>query len=92
MADFASAFKLLDVNGTGKLSLSEMSKILTQRGNNPLTTEEVSALLGDFEVDADGNLDISAFVMAFSGVHAESPFVKLRINIDAFGVAQIAVS
>mmetsp|Transcript_22481 Transcript_22481/g.35955 ORF Transcript_22481/g.35955 Transcript_22481/m.35955 type:complete len:154 (+) Transcript_22481:133-594(+) len=55
------AFKIFDPDGTGKISASEMSTVMTNLGEK-LTAEEVKAMLAEADPSNTGKIDYAEFV------------------------------
>jgi len=56
------AFKHFDTDGSGKLDVIEMKRVLQDMGSNPLTDDQVQSLLTNVDVDGDGLIDYGEFV------------------------------
>jgi len=75
------AFDLFDTDGNGSLSNEELRAVLTRPGGgSPLTEEDVAALIAEFDVNGDGELQIDEFA-AFWGPmieeeEEEASFIK----------------
>ena len=58
------AFDLFDTDGNGSLSNEELRAVLTRPGGgSPLTEEDVAALIAEFDVNGDGELQIDEFAI-----------------------------
>jgi len=63
------AFKVLDKDGSGQLSVAELQAVLTHPGGSaPFTTEEAQAIVEKFDVNGDGELDYDEFVKAIGAL------------------------
>ena len=62
------AFSIFDTNGNGTLSAAEMMGILMRTaGGAPLSMKDAKAIISEFDVNGDGQLDIAEFTRAFAG-------------------------
>jgi hypothetical protein len=62
------AFATFDTNVNGTLSAAEMMGILMRTsGGLPLSMKDARAIVAEFDVNGDGQLDIAEFTRAFSG-------------------------
>lgn len=59
-ADLLSAFRLMDENGDGSLSLAELKLVLTNYGER-MSESEVQELVKLFDNDGDGTVDYNEF-------------------------------
>ena len=59
------AFKLFDVDGSGKLDLAEVKDIMTRITGHELTEENALEVINSVDADGDGKLDIEEFVKLF---------------------------
>jgi len=64
--DFADAFKVFDRDGNGYISCTELRRVLTERGQMPLSNQEVEELIEAVDVDHDNQLNYSEFVQLFT--------------------------
>ena len=55
------AFRTLDKNGNGTIEAAEFKHLMTNIGN-PLTEEEVMALINAADINRDGFIDYEEFV------------------------------
>lgn len=58
--DAMEAFRVFDLNGDGRITTSELERVMTQMGT-PLTQEELAELMADVDVDRDGVIDYAEF-------------------------------
>ena len=64
--DIKAAFELFDVNGTGKLSESDLRAILTRPGGEAVFTDaEVDDLLKKYDKDHDKELSLAEFTISW---------------------------
>ncbi|WFC94341.1 Calcium-binding component of the spindle pole body (SPB) half-bridge [Malassezia brasiliensis] len=54
------AFALFDDDGTGKISLRNLKRVAKELGEN-LDDEELQAMIDEFDLDQDGEIDASEF-------------------------------
>ena len=59
------AFKLFDTDNTGKISLRDLRKISKELGEN-LDEEELSAMIEEFDLDQDGEINEQEFFAIMS--------------------------
>lgn len=59
--DLKEAFKVFDRNGDGTVSRAEFRHVMTSLGE-ALTDQEVDEMIGEADLDGDGNIDYSEFV------------------------------
>ena len=58
------AFKKLDTNGNGSLSIAELKAVLKRPGGgSPLTDEDVAEIIADYDVNGDGELQLNEFAL-----------------------------
>jgi Ca2+-binding EF-hand superfamily protein len=55
------AFKIFDINNTGKISVKNLKKILVKIGQD-FTEEEADDIIKYIKVDKEGNIDIEDFI------------------------------
>ncbi|QLQ81405.1 hypothetical protein HG537_0F01660 [Torulaspora globosa] len=55
------AFKLFDDDNTGKISLKNLRRVAKELGEN-LTDEELRAMIEEFDLDGDGEIDEQEFI------------------------------
>ena len=76
------AFDLFDTDGNGSLSNEELRAVLTRPGGgSPLTEEDVAALIAEFDVNGDGELQIDEFAIFWGPMieeeeEEEASFIK----------------
>lgn len=59
--DFIQAFKMMDLDGDGKITSVELESVLRRIGGGklqPPTAEEVAAMIGDIDADNDGCISL----------------------------------
>ena len=57
-------FKQLDVNGDGKLSKDEILNGYEEAFGTPLNVEDVNKMFNEIDIDGNGSIDYTEFVMA----------------------------
>jgi len=72
------AFEKFDTNGNGSLSIAELKAVLKRPGGGrPLTDEDVAEIIADYDVNGDGELQLSEFALMwgpyFEGATEETP-------------------
>ena len=75
------AFAAFDADGSGFISIEELSSALTRPGGgNPLTSAELQAILGEFDASGDGLLSVDEFMemMIGSGTNPSAPASSLQ--------------
>ncbi|KAJ2226884.1 hypothetical protein GGF40_004243 [Coemansia sp. RSA 1286] len=58
--ELREAFKVFDKNGDGVISADELRQVMTSLGER-LTSEEVSEMIREADVDGDGNINYEEF-------------------------------
>jgi len=64
--DFKDAFLVFDKDGNGKISSSELTKVLTEMGRMKMSVEEAEEFIAMVDKDGDSMLDYSEFVVLFT--------------------------
>ena len=59
--ELMDAFKIFDINNTGKISVKNLKKILVKIGQD-FTEEEADDIIKYIKVDKEGNIDIEDFI------------------------------
>uniref|UniRef100_A0A7S2CTY9 EF-hand domain-containing protein n=1 Tax=Haptolina brevifila TaxID=156173 RepID=A0A7S2CTY9_9EUKA len=69
--ELQAAFNAFDINRNGTVSAQELSTILTRKGGqNAMNEEEARELIGFFDANADGVLDLNEFITMMSSSKA----------------------
>ena len=80
------AFDLFDTDGNGSLSNEELRAVLTRPGGgSPLTEEDVAALIAEFDVNGDGELQIDEFAVFWGPMIEEEEEAASFIKTAAAG-------
>ena len=61
VSELMDAFKVFDINNTGKISVKNLKKILVKIGKD-FTEEEADDIIKYIKVDKEGNIDIEDFI------------------------------
>ncbi|RCK59037.1 Cell division control protein 31 [Candida viswanathii] len=61
LEEIRRAFKLFDIDGTGKISVRNLRKISRDLGEN-LSEEELQAMIDEFDLDEDGEINEEEFI------------------------------
>lgn len=61
MDEIKRAFKLFDDDQTGKISIKNLKKVAQELGEN-LTDQELRAMIDEFDLDGDGEINESEFI------------------------------
>lgn len=61
LEEIRRAFKLFDDDQTGKISLKNLRRVAKELGEN-LTDEELRAMIEEFDLDGDGEIDEQEFI------------------------------
>lgn len=61
MDEIKRAFKLFDEDQTGKISIKNLKKVAQELGEN-LTDQELRAMIDEFDLDGDGEINESEFI------------------------------
>jgi len=72
------SFAVFDVDGSGKLSVDEFEKVLTAAGDSSLPAEDVAELIGLFDTNGDGEIDLEEFIAACDIFSAGEPRVDME--------------
>jgi len=64
--NFKDAFLVFDKDGNGKISSSELTKVLTEMGRMKMSVEEAEEFIAMVDKDGDSMLDYSEFVVLFT--------------------------
>lgn len=59
------AFKMFDLDGSGRISRSELRDVLRNLGHNP-NEQQINLLIAQVDVDGNGTLDLSEFMQFMS--------------------------
>ena len=59
--DLLDAFKVFDIKNTGKISVKNFKKVLTNYGQE-FNEEEVNEILKNIDIDRDGNIIVEDFI------------------------------
>jgi len=59
--DVLESFAVFDPKKSGKVDTKQLQDVMSKMGE-PLTKKEFDAVMKDFEVDGDGNIDYNVFV------------------------------
>lgn len=79
--ELLQAFKMIDRDGDGKISLGELEALLSRVGVQPPSGEEIMVMLSEVDRDGDGCVSLEEFG-AISSVFGPACDTELR---DAFG-------
>lgn len=88
-----SGFRIMDEDGDGELSKQELIDHLTNYGER-MSTDEVDAVMSEFDVDGDGNLDYTEFCQMIASfgnaarIHFE-PTVKEPAIAGGLGASRL---
>jgi len=63
-AELKDAFEKLDKDGNGYLNREELKEFLMQKGDDPITSQELDGILDDFDLNGDGKLDYAELAAA----------------------------
>lgn len=67
VAVMRDAFKVFDRDGNGYITRAELKRIMTELGEDPLSSDEIDALMRNFDDDGDGRINYEEFIgLAFS--------------------------
>ncbi|KAF8001636.1 hypothetical protein HF325_004137 [Metschnikowia pulcherrima] len=61
MEEIRRAFKLFDDDNTGKISFRNLKRVAKELGEN-LTDEELRAMIDEFDLDEDGEINEQEFI------------------------------
>ncbi|XP_056136481.1 calcium-binding protein 4 [Lampris incognitus] len=66
LKELRSAFKQFDCDGDGKITLDELKEAMKNLLGEKLKKGELEEILGDIDLNKDGNIDFDEFVMMLS--------------------------
>ncbi|XP_070196446.1 EF-hand calcium-binding domain-containing protein 7-like isoform X5 [Littorina saxatilis] len=75
--DLMKAFRKIDINGDGYISLDELYKIMTTKGER-LSRQEVKVMIDEVDENKDGRLDYKEFCRMFMSTTEECKKLSLR--------------
>lgn len=61
LEEIRRAFKLFDSDGSGKISFANLKRVAQELGEN-LDDEELRAMIDEFDLDQDGEIDEDEFI------------------------------
>lgn len=74
-SQFQQIFKLIDTNGDGKISTTELSEVLSCLGYNKYTaTKEAESMLKVLDFNGDGFVDMEEFMVVMNDIKKEDNF------------------
>ncbi|PVD23948.1 hypothetical protein C0Q70_17224 [Pomacea canaliculata] len=76
--DLLRAFRKFDINGDGYISLEELYKVMTMKGEK-LSRQEVKAMIDEVDENKDGRLDYKEFCKMFVATTEECKKMSLRV-------------
>jgi len=59
------AFKVFDRDGNGYVSREELKRIMSELGDEPLSSEELDVLMNNFDDDGDDRINYDGKVFLF---------------------------
>lgn len=69
LEEIRKAFKLFDEDGTGRISIRNLRHIAMELGEN-IDEEELRAMIDEFDLDGDGEINEHEFVDMMTGLEA----------------------
>ncbi|KAL8621696.1 hypothetical protein ACOMHN_024667 [Nucella lapillus] len=76
--ELIKAFRKIDINGDGYISLDELYKIMTTRGER-LSRQEVKTMIDEVDENKDGRLDYKEFCRMFMATTDECKKLSLKV-------------
>ncbi|KAK7492908.1 hypothetical protein BaRGS_00015855 [Batillaria attramentaria] len=76
--DLMKAFRKIDINGDGYISLDELYKIMTTKGEK-MSRQEVKAMIDEVDENKDGKLDYREFCHMFISTAEECKKMSLKV-------------
>ncbi|KAJ2006806.1 Calcium-binding component of the spindle pole body (SPB) half-bridge [Coemansia thaxteri] len=66
--EYRKAFKLIDENGTGGITVANLRRIARELGEN-IADEEIQAMIEEFDLDNDGSINEEEFIRIMVNGH-----------------------
>ncbi|GMH18692.1 hypothetical protein Nepgr_020533 [Nepenthes gracilis] len=84
--ELVEAFKMIDRNGDGKITKRELEELFGRIGKEPLSEEEIVAILREIDMDGDGCISLEEFGAISSAFGPASDMAELREAFEVFDV------
>ncbi|PWA66190.1 Calcium-binding EF-hand [Artemisia annua] len=82
--DVEKVFKKFDVNGDGKISITELGSILTSLSGSVTPETELKSVMKEIDTDGDGFIDLNEFVAFHNGSNNGEESKELREAFDLY--------
>ncbi|PWA99680.1 ubiquitin carboxyl-terminal hydrolase family protein [Artemisia annua] len=82
--DVEKVFKKFDVNGDGKISITELGSILTSLSGSVTPETELKSVMKEIDTDGDGFIDFNEFVAFHNGSNNGEESKELREAFDLY--------
>lgn len=82
--ELAQAFKIIDVDGDGRITRSELVSLLSRVGSEPPTEEDLTMMLSEVDLDGDGSISLDEFGAISSAFAMPACHDELREAFEFF--------
>ncbi|KAL8213751.1 hypothetical protein R6Q57_003200 [Mikania cordata] len=83
--ELVQAFRMIDTDGDGRITRSELEALLHRiGGDEPISSEEVSSMINEIDVDGDGSISLEEFGVISSAFGPPSCDGEIRGAFEFF--------